>query len=208
MTKEKYILFTAGRGPQECGMAVYGVQKCFQKYLNSKNVAFEIVSKKLGACNKSIVTIVFKIKTIDKALTIPWVGTIQWICQSPIRKSHKRKNWYIKCEEITSQDSVDTNISDVTLQSYRASGPGGQHRNKVETAIRIIHNPTGLIVTASDGKSQAQNKKKAWQKLKDRLRIENEKRQNLFNADQWISQIEIERGNPIKTFKGPKFIEQ
>lgn len=55
--------------------------------------------------------------------------------------------------------------ADVRLDVYRDSGPGGQHRNKVETAIRLTHRPTGIVVTAADSRSQHENRKVAWQRL-------------------------------------------
>jgi len=150
-------------------------------------------------------TIVFQIFTSDITKFKNWIGTIQWISLSPVRKYQKRKNWYIKCQEISMPSKIDLNIKDVVIQSYKASGPGGQHRNKVETAIRIIHNSTGIIVTASDAKSQLQNKKKAWKKLEDRLSNQNNSHMHNFNFEQWTSKLIIERGNPVRTFYGIKF---
>lgn len=59
--------------------------------------------------------------------------------------------------------------SDLIIQFYRGSGPGGQHRNKVETACRIIHKPTNLSACSTKFKSQLQNKKSAFIKLADKL---------------------------------------
>ena len=206
MKKETYILFTAGRGPVECGLAVQGIQNRFKKYLNTKDIVFEIISQKKGSLNNSMDTILFKVHITDDTILNPWIGTLQWICKSPIRKFHKRKNWYIKSQVINPPEQTDVNINDVAVQTYRASGPGGQHRNKVETAIRIIHKSTNIIVTASDGKSQAQNKKKAWQKLEAKLKAQRNNTLQDFNLEQWTSQIEIERGNSVKTFTGLKFV--
>lgn len=205
MKKEHNLLFTAGRGPIECQLAVHGIQNRFKEYLTKNKIPFEIIIQKKGNLNKSMETIVFKVLTTEEKWITPWLGTIQWVCKSPVRKFHKRKNWFIKCQEINLHQPITIDQSKVLIQSYRASGPGGQHRNKVETAIRIIHKSSGIIVTASDGKSQAQNKKKAWQKLEDKLKTMNTQNQKAINLDQWIAQIEIERGNPIKTFRGLKF---
>ena len=205
MKNGKYILFTSGRGPVECAIAMYGIQEKFIKYLDSKNINYEIISQQNGKAIDSIETIVFKVVTVDNSLLEPWTGSIQWICQSPVRKNHKRKNWFIKCEEIIVPKQIETCTKDVTVQSYRAIGPGGQHRNKVETAIRLIHRSTGVIVTASDGKSQAQNKKKAWKKLIDKLELQNVQLMHKHNSDKWNTQIVIQRGLPVKTFTGLKF---
>ena len=104
-------------------------------------------------------------------------------------------------------EEKSVNLKDITVQAYRASGPGGQHRNKVETAIRLIHNPTGLIVTARDSRSKAQNKKRALSKLQDLLTDQNRQMQQDFNIEEWSSKIEIQRGNPAKVFHSEKFTE-
>jgi ribosome-associated protein len=56
-----------------------------------------------------------------------------------------------------------------TVEFTRGSGPGGQHRNKTETAVRLTHLPSGLVVVAADSRSQAQNRKNALRRLAERL---------------------------------------
>ena len=138
---------------------------------------------------------------------MPWLGTIQWICKSPLRKHSKRKNWYIKCCEVAKPEPLRIDLKDITVQVYKASGAGGQHRNKVETAIRVIHRPTGIIVTASETKSKAQNKKRALEKLEEKLLLAARQHQANHRLDEWATKLEIERGNPAKVFVGLKFIE-
>jgi len=63
-----------------------------------------------------------------------------------------------------------------TVEFTRGSGPGGQHRNKTETAVRLTHKPSGLVVVASDSRSQSQNRKNALRRLAERLaQIEKER---------------------------------
>lgn len=64
---------------------------------------------------------------------------------------------------------VDINPADLTIQTYRSSGAGGQHINKTESAIRIIHNPTGVVVECQEERSQFKNKEKAMKMLYTRL---------------------------------------
>lgn len=207
MKKHKYILFTAGRGPVECGLAVQGVQMRFKKFLEAQELNYEIVRHQLGPIGHSIETIVFRVEIDNISKLEDWYGTIQWINKSPIRKFSKRKNWYIKCCEIFIPDNKAINLKDITVQAFKASGPGGQHRNKVETAIRITHKPTGIIVTAADSKSKAQNKKRALAKLKESLIHQNHLKVEQSNLTEWSSKIDIQRGNPAKVFYGTKFIE-
>ena len=208
MKQKIYILFTSGRGPLECSIAVHGIQKKFRKFLDRNNLEHKIISQKDGQIVSSMETIVIEINTDKINFFKDWMGTIQWTCKSPVRKFNKRRNWFIKSEQVVPNESISINNKDVTLQTYRASGPGGQHRNKVETAVRLIHNKSGLIVTASDGKSQMQNKKKAWKKLELKLNEWNKKLLESSATDQWSSQIEIQRGDPVKIFAGEKFIEK
>jgi len=64
----------------------------------------------------------------------------------------------------------------VELSFYRAGGPGGQHRNKTETAVRLHHPPSGITVTASERRSQARNRELAFERLQERLRAKNRRR--------------------------------
>jgi len=58
---------------------------------------------------------------------------------------------------------------DCDLEFFVAGGPGGQHRNKVETGVRLTHRPTGLVVTATERRSQSANREAAFQRMAERL---------------------------------------
>lgn len=59
---------------------------------------------------------------------------------------------------------------EVRVDTYRSSGPGGQHVNRTESAVRLTHGPSGVVVTASDTRSQARNRELAFERLLERLR--------------------------------------
>jgi ribosome-associated protein len=67
----------------------------------------------------------------------------------------------------TDRDSLE---KEVEMTFYRAGGPGGQHRNKTETAVRLVHRRSGVTVTATERRSQLQNRELAWERLIARLK--------------------------------------
>ncbi|RZL30914.1 MAG: peptide chain release factor H, partial [Pedobacter sp.] len=117
-------------------------------------------------------------------------------------KNHKRKNWFIGIDIIKSPEKNNFDLKDITIETMKSSGPGGQNVNKTDSAVRIKHLPTGIIVTAREERSQQQNKKLALSRLN--IEIEKIEQTNNDKSKQqvWDAHNELIRGNPIKTFKG------
>jgi len=201
--KTKIIQITAGRGPAECCWVVAQVLKLFLEEIKNNGFIYHVLQRDKGLENGTVqsATIQLKGKEIDTFLS-SWLGTIQWIGTSTFRKHHKRKNWFIGMYEVEQTQRVALKEKDISFQAMRSSGPGGQNVNKVNSAVRATYNPTGDQVVVMDSRSQHQNKKIAIERLKEKVnqsQLDNIKKSL---SDQWENHLSIQRGNPIRIFKG------
>ena len=205
----RIIQITSGRGPAECTWVVAQVLKKVLQEAEAFDLKATVLQHLAGQENGTVDTATIKIEGKMVAEFIAsWIGTIQWIGKSEFRKFHKRKNWFIGIFEIENALTTQFSDKDFQYQAMRSSGTGGQHVNKVSSAIRATHAPTGLSVVSMDSRSQHQNKKLATERLLIKL---NEFNLNSFKnqeQSQWENQLQIQRGNPIRTFEGSDFKKQ
>lgn len=204
MQNKLYLQITSGRGPEECSLVVALTVKKIIASAKKEGLTVEVLDRVSGHLNRTLLSATLLIEGENcKILQKEWEGTVLWIAQSPYRVYHKRKNWFIKiCSfEVPAWNEIDE--KEIVYQALRASGPGGQHVNKTESAVRATHQPSGLSVTASDQRSQFQNKKLATQRLKVKLAAWNTEQSMLLAQQNWDSHNHLQRGNPVKTIKEP-----
>ncbi|MVO10446.1 peptide chain release factor H [Flavobacterium sp. TP390] len=205
----KIIQITSGRGPAECTWVVAQVVKKVLEEAHEKQLKATVVQREAGQENGTVETAIIQLEGKNaNTFVASWVGTIQWIGKSTFRKFHQRKNWFVGIFEIEQSKDTAFHEKDVQYQAMRSSGAGGQHVNKVSSAIRATHVPTGIAVVAMDSRSQHQNKKLATERLKQKIEENNWNQFKNQEQNAWSNQMQIERGNPVRVFEGSDFKKQ
>lgn len=204
--KKMIIQITSGKGPAECCRVVACVQSLMLKQAKQHGIEVDVLENKPGELNGTLLSATMMVEGYNlEAFVKDWNGTIQWIAQSPYRKYHKRKNWFVGVAAFDVKKLIQWNLKDVKLETCRSSGPGGQHVNKVETAVRGTHLPSGIQVMMMDTRSQLENKKLCLARLEAKILIW--KTEQLMEQQQsyWQEHNVLKRGNPIKTIKAELF---
>ena len=122
---------------------------------------------------------------------------------SPFNAAGKRQTSFVSCDvmpELEDTPEIEVNEDDLRIDTYRASGAGGQHINKTSSAIRITHEPTGIVVQCQNERSQHQNKEKAMQMLKARLFLLKEQEAAEKTSDIRGDVKDINFGNQIRSY--------
>lgn len=190
------VQISAGQGPSECQLAVAKLYEALKKEYGD----LERLSDNKGYEKGCYDSIRFRTKKDLSGLE----GTVLWICRSPFRPNHKRKNWYVDVSIIPEQTEIASD-REYRIEKFHCGGKGGQNVNKVETGVRIIHIPTGLVSQCTEERSQFQNKQRAMEKLQEKLAdLRKEQEAEQVNAA-WREHTRIVRGNPVRIYEGEKF---
>lgn len=203
---ERLIQITSGRGPLECQWVVAKVLKFFLEEAKNNNIDYEIIHRENGDANLTLksVTLLLKSKNVNEFLK-EWLGSICWTGKSTFRKLHKRSNWFIGIFELEGLEKISFNEKDIQFQTTRSQGSGGQNVNKVNTAVRATHIPTGQSVFVQDSRSQLENKKLSVERLKEKVLEQNIIQLQKRMQETWNNHLQVQRGNPVRTFSGTDF---
>ena len=205
----QWLQISAGRGPAECTAAVPRLLCCIVAEAEGEGITVEMLDSVPATFPNTLRSVLLAIDGEKSGPFIKsWTGTVLWICRSPFRPAYKRKNWFVGIEQLTVPAHPAWSANDIKVETMRASGPGGQHTNKTESAVRLIHLPTGLSVMAREERSQSQNKKLALARLWELYEARRRSGEMKAEKDRWSQHDALERGNPVRTYVGPDFVKQ
>jgi len=205
--RRMFLEVRAGTGGEEAALFARDLLTMYMKYAERKRWKTEFMSispSDLGGIKEVVVVIESK----DAYPKLRYESGVHRVQRVPVTEAQGRIHTSAVTVAVLPEPeevALHINPEDLRIDVYRSSGPGGQHVNTTDSAVRITHIPTGLVVTCQDEKSQHKNKAKAIRVLRARLqeRIESEQEQEI--SDERKKQVGTgARSERIRTYNFPQ----
>ena len=198
-----YIDIQAGSGGTESNDWAQMLLRMYTRWLSQKGFETELLDFNKG----DVAGIKSATLKVTGKLAYGWCkfesGVHRLVRKSPFDSNNKRHTSFAAVfvyPEVDDSINIEINKSDVREDTFRASGAGGQHINKTDSAIRLTHIPTGIVVTCQSERSQHSNRAAAWEQLKSKLYQLELQKQNEVKSEIENSKLENGWGSQIRSY--------
>lgn len=205
--KDVIMEIRAGVGGDEAALFAADLYRMYSRYAEDNGYRIELITSSRTGIG-GLKEIIFSLKGDSVYQKLKYESGVHRVQRIP----ETEKNGRIHTSTVTvavlpeaEEVELELDPKDLKIDVYRSSGPGGQSVNTTDSAVRVTHLPTGLIVSCQDEKSQHKNKDKALKVLRSRLLYEKQEQQRKEQGDARKSQIGTgERSEKIRTYNYPQ----
>ena len=207
-SKDAFVEIRAGTGGEEAAIFVGDLFKMYSKFSEKNSWSIELLNV-TESDHGGYKEIILKVSGVDVYGNLKFESGTHRVQRVPNTETqgriHTSASTVAVLPAVDEIDQIDINPADLRIDTYRASGAGGQHVNKTDSAVRITHIPTGTVSECQDGRSQHKNKAQAMSILHSKILMHEQEEQRKNTAEERKNIVGSgDRSERIRTYNYPQ----